>query len=1112
VQLRDLPDFELRDVSGVPAATIKRGLAYAQEGRVSAISVGASGKTVMARVRGSEPNPYDVTVYFSEAASRRVRITGSCACPVGVNCKHVVAVLATVSLLRANETGPSDTTASRDDRADSPAARWIERVREAMPPAEREPSTGDERVVYVIGGPSQRMYDRLPIEIQVVRFAKTRRWNRIREMSSDTLMVSNARAITEDDRILAGLMHFYEFGPRSADDVLATLLRRMLGTGRAYLETLDDPPLALGTTRTAHLTWRVGDNGSHSAAITFDEPDTALMARDIHWYVDRTMHVAGPIDAGVTSTVLRAFLGAPTFTASDVDEARELFARTIANVPAAGTPAVMPTTTPTTKLAPIVQAEPMIRVEPVPVLTLRSIAVPADRRSTSGPIVDLAELRFRYGDTFLDPDSRASTVRVKEGGKHLQYERARKSESALRKKLASYGLSEDAVAKHALDAPHAVLRLNERPGAFWSKFLHVHVPALRAEGWMIDVDASFRPSVTDLADDTLWNADVRETDGGWFDIAIDLDINGKRTDLLPILRDLARRGTEFDQLLTALDKIPTFYLRENDGSALAFPAARLKAILTTLVELGDPDAAGDGPLRFPRARAGIVRELETATALRWDAPKRIRELGERLETFTHLKRVAVPGKFRGTLRDYQRDGLDWLQFLAQNELGGILADDMGLGKSVQTLAHLLREKTDGRLTQPALLVVPTSLVYNWCDEAERFAPSLRVLALHGPARAERFAEIGDHDLVITTYALLVRDAIHRERTWHAVIFDEAQALKNPLAKAAQAAMALRSSHRLCLTGTPVENSLGDLWSLLSIALPGALGERKAFGRVFRMPIEKHDDTRVSRVLAERIRPFVLRRTKEAVAKELPEKTEIVQRVELVGTQRDLYETIRLAVVERVHDEIAKNGITRSQIVILDALLKLRQVCCDPRLLPERMRKNAESAKLDMLLEMLPQLVAEGRHILLFSQFTSMLDLIAPELTAREIPFVTLTGQTKDRKSAVTAFQNGTVPVFLISLKAGGTGLNLTAADTVIHYDPWWNPAVERQATDRAHRIGQKHHVFVYKLTCAGTVEEKIVALQTRKAELAAAIYAGDGASGARFAAEDVARFFAPLGT
>jgi SNF2 family DNA or RNA helicase len=342
------------------------------------------------------------------------------------------------------------------------------------------------------------------------------------------------------------------------------------------------------------------------------------------------------------------------------------------------------------------------------------------------------------------------------------------------------------------------------------------------------------------------------------------------------------------------------------------------------------------------------------------------------------------------------------------------------------------------------------------------------------------------------------------------VLDEAQFLKNPQSKAAQVARALHSEHRLCLTGTPVENHLDDLWSLFAIALPGLLGDRATFGRIVRTPIEKRGDLERRRAPAERARPFLLRRTKENVASELSEKTEIVRRVELSGKQRDLYETVRIAMHERVQQEIERSGIARSHIVILDALLKLRQVCCDPRLLPERFARSVSSIKLDLLVEIVPEMIEEGRRILLFSQFTSMLDLIVPELEKLAIPYAMLTGKTTDRAAQVQRFESGDVPLFLISLKAGGTGLNLTSADTVIHYDPWWNPAVERQATDRAHRIGQTKRVFVYKLIGAETVEEKILDLQTRKAQLAAAIFSEKADTSATFAREDIERLFSPL--
>jgi SNF2 family DNA or RNA helicase len=315
-----------------------------------------------------------------------------------------------------------------------------------------------------------------------------------------------------------------------------------------------------------------------------------------------------------------------------------------------------------------------------------------------------------------------------------------------------------------------------------------------------------------------------------------------------------------------------------------------------------------------------------------------------------------------------------------------------------------------------------------------------------------------------------------------------------------------------MTGTPMENHLGELWSLMHFLSPGYLGSEKQFRRIYRDPIEKAGDKDRRSALAKRIRPFLMRRRKEDVAKELPEKTEIVRTVEIDGLQRDLYETIRLAMHEKVRQEVEKKGMARSQIVILDALLKLRQVCCDPRLVKlERARAVKQSAKLELLREMLPELIGEGRRVLLFSQFTSMLDLIEADVNALKIPFVRLTGQTNDRETPVRRFQAQEFPLFLISLKAGGTGLNLTAADTVIHYDPWWNPAVERQATDRAHRIGQDKKVFVYKLVTSGTVEEKILAMQERKKELVAGLLGEGAQENLQLSKDDLDHLFDPLG-
>ena len=346
-----------------------------------------------------------------------------------------------------------------------------------------------------------------------------------------------------------------------------------------------------------------------------------------------------------------------------------------------------------------------------------------------------------------------------------------------------------------------------------------------------------------------------------------------------------------------------------------------------------------------------------------------------------------------------------------------------------------------------------------------------------------------------------------------VILDEAQFIKNARAKTTQVIRMLQGQHRLCLTGTPLENHLGELWSLFHFLMPGLLGDAKPFRRLFRIPIEKHGDTEKREFLARRVQPFMLRRTKNQVARELPPKTEMTHSIELTGAQRDLYEAIRMSMEKKVREAIAQQGFGKSYIVFLDALLKLRQVCCDPRLLtiPEASMAHGTSAKLDALMNLLDNLMEEGRRVLVFSQFTSMLALIEKELIERDFSYLKLTGKTQNRQSVVRDFQEGKAPLFLISLKAGGTGLNLTRADTVIHYDPWWNPAVEDQATDRSHRMGQENPVFVYKLICAGSVEEAILEMQTKKRQLFDGILSSSIEEQETLSDADLALFFAPLG-
>jgi SNF2 family DNA or RNA helicase len=551
-----------------------------------------------------------------------------------------------------------------------------------------------------------------------------------------------------------------------------------------------------------------------------------------------------------------------------------------------------------------------------------------------------------------------------------------------------------------------------------------------------------------------------------------------------------------------------------DGRALRLPAARIRRILKQFSALIDPRRFKGSKLKLHPLDAAAIA---TSEELGIQAPERLAELAAKLTNFAGIEKILQPAGIQAQLRDYQTTGFHWMQFLARHELHGILADDMGLGKTLQTLTHILAEKDSGRSQgKPVLVVAPTSVVPNWRAEAQRFAPSLRILMLDGPQRKKYFRSIPYADLVLTSYALVQRDidALKGHR-FHLAVLDEAQYVKNPAAKVAQAVCQLDARHRLCLSGTPVENHLGELWSLMKFLMPGFLGGQEEFNRRFRNPIEKDGDEDRRLALKARVAPLILRRNKTEVAKELPPKTILIHPVELNTAQKDLYETVRATMDKRVRQSIAIKGLEGSRMVFLEALLKLRQICCEPKLLKFEGESKLEadaagSAKLDYLADLLETLIEEGRRILIFSQFTSMLEIIERLLQLRKTPYLKLTGESKNRGELVERFQTGEFPVFLISLKAGGTGLNLTAADTVIHYDPWWNPAAEAQATDRAYRIGQTQPVFVHKLICQGTVEERIHQLQAKKSQLADSLLS----DAARAAAPDestLSALLAPLG-
>lgn len=701
-------------------------------------------------------------------------------------------------------------------------------------------------------------------------------------------------------------------------------------------------------------------------------------------------------------------------------------------------------------------------------------------------------------------------------GSEPELERDLRAERAVQARIERYGAVEidhleSVVAPHGVRADY-LINVDDNVHAICS-FSGLAVEELRALGWQVEIAPDFQFQVVGSTE--RWVArlgDVRDK-SEWFQLELGLEVDGEVIDLVPALIKLleeAPKGARLSSLSRQVARCRALPVAK--GRFVAIPWERLEPILAVLAELYD----GQGrKLRLHETNLAAVGRLTEALegqgrVLRWTGRSDAVERGQKLGRTP--AGAARPAVLNAELRPYQADGLTWLCHLRDHGVGGVLADDMGLGKTLQTIALLAIEKEQRRLDLPALVVVPTSLIEGWRRQIRQFAPHLRVLVLHGGKRHAAFEKLSGSDVVLTTYSVLTRDLSRfREHEYHYVILDEAQAIKNARSQASQSARTLRARHRLALTGTPVENNLDELWSLFEFVMPGLLGSAQRFRSGFRHPIEREGNETRLHALRSRVSPFVLRRLKETVARDLPPKTELVRHVSFQEDQRDLYESIRVAAHAEVRSAIRRQGFEASSLMILDALTKLRQVCCDPRLVQvDAARDVKSSAKAEAFYSLLSGELGRGRRVLVFSQFARMLALLSQGLDERGIRHVTLTGASQERHELVDSFQRGEADVFLISLKAGGTGLTLTRADTVIHYDPWWNAAAQMQATDRAHRIGQTQPVFVHNLVVAGSVEERMLELQQRKRNLADTLL-GSEVGTLRLLPDDVESLLAPLG-
>ena len=993
-------------------------------------------------------------------ANGELRIEGDCSCPAQRNCRHVSAVL-----LKALLDGDSD------------SLEELERLEARVIPPQDYPPEVRQRLIYVLElDPDDTTTVRLATRCVRATDGGTYADDRRYEPAWAQRGTPPRFLLQVDREILVELCRPKEPSLALRGAFGERLLRAILATGRCHLGSVHGPALGLASPQAATPVWVVDSNGSQRLSWGWQP----VFFLESLWHLDDAAARCVPLQTDLPDALIGELMILGSVAPDQVSR--------ITSELQQGYPEI------------VLPALQRIEIKDHPAVRPRPCLHLCDR---DGPA---AELSFEYHGIRVGA---GSPVEVFKDGVLIRLSRDELVEQSTVEQLVALGLSKQVDPNSELTHDRLMFADDPLP---WLVLQQRDFAALETQGWCCSVasDFSYR-----LARPEHWYGELETLQSENYGLSLGVRLDGCKVNLLPVLVAwLSKQPPD----LTTRDRIDErgLPLPLPDGRYLLLSRNRLDRILDALFELYDERLDELQRLRLNRFQLARLTELERDSGddepLHWLGDEQLRALAHRLRAIETIPAVAVPQGLRTVLRPYQQQGLDWLQFLREHRLAGILADDMGLGKTVQALAHLLREKEQGRLILPSLVIAPTSLMDNWRRAAQRFAPDLRVSVLHGPRRHALFDDLARQDLVITTYPLLLRD--HERllaKEYYLLILDEAQVVKNPRAKASGIIRECNARHRLCLTGTPLENHLGELWSLFDFLLPGLLGNERQFRLRCRKPIEDWGDERLAERLRRRIRPFLLRRTKQEVTPELPAKTEILHRVELTTEQRALYEDIRLAMYRRVRAEVDDKGIGRCGITILSALLKLRQVCCDPRLLSPAEREHATaSAKLEWLRDLLPEMIEEGRRVLLFSQFTSMLALIESAVRELDIDFVKLTGDTRDRATPVGCFQSGAVSLFLVSLKAGGVGLNLTAADTVIHYDPWWNPAAERQATDRAHRIGQENPVFVYKLISAGTVEERIQTLQERKQALADGLYDSGGGANPQWTEEDVEELFRPL--
>lgn len=1068
---------------------LMRGQEYQQKGYV--LNIRLSDGLLKARVKGRSSQIYDVHIDLKSWPAKSAR----CSCQYSLNCKHAAASLFALQI-RENYEIPAPSTSKPNLSLNA----WLTSLREKEL-GEISSSTSHE-VAYLLEPQFGEYEHRV-----VIRLAITKRLKKGgigKKAIFNTITDSRKQYFkNEDEEIIATLL--FKSGSKGWFDRLpirnSDLLEKILATNRAYLAKDEEPSLTLGEPQDAMLNWQLTTDGTQILVLESDGETILPLFLDKAWYFDPENHRMGSLSIPYSSGQLKNLLSLPSV---DLEQASEIAMKMALDNPELPRPKIY-------------NQREIHKIKPHPVVRFDAIELSQQQATkvTENTILFVIDLSFDYEGLVVAQNVPKVSLFRQEGDnlveiqRDLPYEEEKYSELSQILSLRSADVSEKLRTDY--DLRNELVLAHYKSEDDLPRLYSQVIPVLKKKGWRVEFAHPIYEELVD-ADELEWFSELDERGNDFFSYQLGILVDGKQVSIVPLVAELiGRLGKDNLDSLSDNERVK---LPLPAGKILHISMGRIKPLLRFLLQYGIRHIKDEKPLQINRYQLVLMQETEQAMASissRWQGDEALRSQLKQLATLINLPPVKIPKGLQATLRDYQHQGLNWLQFLRLSRFGGILADDMGLGKTVQTLANMQVEKEEGRLKKASLIVAPTSLVVNWFEEAKRFTPELKVLVFHGLLRHND--SFDDYDLVISTYGLIQRDkARFIDYPFYYLILDEAQSIKNARTKTTQIIQQIQAAHRLCLSGTPLENHLGELWSLFHFLMPGLLGDAKQFRQFFKTPIEKFSDAERRILLAKRVQPFMLRRSKNQVASELPDKTEMTRTIELTGSQRDLYEAIRMSMEKKVRDAIAKQGMGKSHIVLLDALLKLRQVCCDPKLLsmPEAAIAYGTSAKLDTLMELLDSLMEEGRRVLVFSQFTSMLQLIEAQLISRNYLYLKLTGQTQNRQALVNKFQEGQTPIFLISLKAGGTGLNLTRADTVIHYDPWWNPAVEDQATDRSHRIGQENPVFVYKLITSGTVEEAILAMQEKKRQLFDGILSDNASGMITLTNTDVEQFFMPL--